>query len=221
MALRHSLLAVAILAVVSTAAAQEQDKVDSDADATQRAVVGAGILLAYFDQSELAEARAVAMRAEVARILAEAGIPLQDTSEAMRDDGSASTSGYLMRVVIFDISPLRWNLPDHTMGVTMGRQMPPANVYLFYPSILRQLGIANERNPSLTEDEVGRALGRVVVHELVHAFAPDHKHGSQGITGHAQDRLSLTVAGIVLDDESAAALAEGLRHVQGLLASAR
>lgn len=212
MVLRHSLLALTISAVISGAAAQ-QNGVVQDTESASYADGFGGMPLAYFDQASIKEARAQAMRAEVQRILAAAGIALRDTTAAIRDDGSASTSDYLVRVVILDISPLRWDLPDHAMGVTFGRQMPPGNVYLFYPSILRQLGIANERRPSLTDEEVGRALGRVVVHELVHAFAPSQKHSSQGITGHSQDRRSLTVSGVVLDDDAAAALARGWRRV--------
>ena len=209
-----------MLGVASVAMAQQV----ADANSSPARVLGAddaaaveevaGMPLAYFDQAYMNPARDAAMRAEVVRILETAGVPVDDMTEAALSGGRRSVYGFLLRIVIRDASPIAWDLPDHAMGVTIGRQMPPSNVYLFYPSIVRVLGIEGGRRKSLTDEEIGRALGRVVVHELVHAFAPDHEHGGWGIMGHAQDRHSLTVAGATLDEESAGALMQGWNRAQ-------
>lgn len=159
------------------------------------------------------------MRAEVRRIVEAAGVPVDDMTEAALNGGRRSAYGFLLRVVVRDAGPMAWGLPDHAMGVTVGEQMPPANVYLFYPSIMRVLGVRDRGRQPFTDEEIGRALGRVVVHELVHAFAPRHKHGGWGIMGHAQDRHSLTVAGATLDEQSAEALVEGWERAKRMAAT--
>lgn len=172
--------------------------------------------LAYHGPAELHEEALALAKAEVARILDEAGIAVEDFSPGLVDATERPRCGFPVRVVIKDASPLEWGLPDNAMGAARG-EMPPNSVYLFYPAILRNLGAGNGGAESLSNRALGTSLAYVTVHELVHAFAPNHKHSGWGIMGHQQDKSSLTQAGLTLHRRAADALRSGWQTVRGLL----
>lgn len=201
------LIRLIIVGLIPFAAAAEPQQEVASVESTR----ATRLPLAYFGPPELGDGVGEAMEAEVARILEAAGVPVELFSEEALDRGQRPSCGFLVRVVIRDHSPVSWGLPDGAMGVTMGRQMPPTNVYVFRQVVLQTLGVANDRAGYLSDAELGRAFGQVIVHELVHGFAPDHKHSGWGIMGHAQDATSLTQANRELKGRTVEALQDAWR----------
>jgi len=116
---------------------------------------------------------------EVAAILGSAGIATTSTV------GTPSTlvGANEIRIVILD--QLRGDpaLARRVMGCTRrGGQTRTTWVYL--SSVMWALGRSDRSGrglPPREQEEVGRALGRVAAHEIVHVLAPDLPHGRDGI----------------------------------------
>ena len=169
--------------------------------------------VAYFSSAQLGEAVQAAMVGEVERIFAEIGFQVRthDVDELSGPGGPDPAA--LLRLVIREQSARSWRINPAALGAMIGRQVPPSSVYLFASPIRRALGIATKPDGYLSAESVGWAFARVAVHEIVHAYAPDHPHSGWGITGHAQDARSLTQAGLVLDERAARAFAEGWQRI--------
>lgn len=187
-------------AVASVEAAQQQEAVASPETVA--------VPLTAISMVPLTERVRQTMTREVTRIFEAAGVPVRflTLDEA---DTATSRCKFLVRVLIRDAEPLSWNLPGETMGVTIDPQAPPGSIYLFHPAIVRNLGISDPRSGATSDERLGRALAYITVHELVHAFAPDHPHTGWGIMGYIQDAASLTQAGRTLDRSAARALRQG------------
>jgi hypothetical protein len=160
--------------------------------------------VAYFSSAQLSD---------VERIFAEIGFEVRTHDVEELSSPGAPAPETLLRLVILEQGAQRWGINPAALGAMIGRQEPPSAVYLFASPIRRVLGIANKRDGYLSAEAVGRAFGRVAVHEIVHAYAPDHPHSGWGITGHAQDARSLTQAGIVLDERAARAFTEAWQRL--------
>jgi hypothetical protein len=53
------------------------------------------------------------------------------------------------------------------------------------------------------ESLLGRAMGRVLAHELFHIFANTEKHGQQGVTKTSYNRKDLVAEGFEFDAQDA------------------
>ena len=159
-----------------------------------------------------------AVREEVNRILGEAGIEVLWTGEAPR---AVSRAGRLEVTVI--VSPSDpggegYALKAAAMGVYL-RSDESSAVFVFYRRVLDVLGLSGrvERNGGLLTPverrDLARALGRVVVHELVHRVAPSVSHSPEGVMQANLSRRSLTCRHLRLDEASRellqSAIAEG------------
>ncbi len=205
MGARYAVLVAMILSVAAVADAAESSP--SDGSFLQADPVP-GMPLAYRDQGQLSDRVRDAMRAEVARILTDAGISVDEFTREELDEGRQPVDGVLVSILVWDKHPTYWKLQENTLGVTILGETVPSVVYVFYPVVLRELGIGTKKSASYTDEEIGRALARLAVHEIVHAFCPDHKHTRWGIMGHIQGARSLTDAGATLGGSAATALVE-------------
>ena len=169
--------------------------------------------VAYFSSAQLTDEVHAAIAGEVERIFAEIGFEVRTHDVEELSSPGAPAPETLLRLMILEQGAERWGINPAALGAMIGRQEPPSAVYLFASPIRRVLGIANRPDGYLSAEAVGRAFGRVAVHEIVHAYAPDHPHSGWGITGHAQDARSLTQAGIVLDDRAARAFTEAWQRL--------
>jgi hypothetical protein len=95
------------------------------------------------------------------------------------------------------------------LGVT--RPGPPSFSWLFLGSVRSALGLGPAA--TLTGAEVSllsRALSRMIVHELVHAAAPEHPHSDAGLMSRDVDRGILLGRDVHLDPPAREALLSGL-----------
>jgi hypothetical protein len=110
-------------------------------------------------------------------------------------------------VILLPTDPVGWGLGKDVMGVVMGEEVPRRAIYLFYPAVARTLGYQPKGERSIQPKwirDVGRALGRVVSHELVHALAPEQPHAADGLMSCQLRRPQLIAPRSALDPESAA-----------------
>ena len=73
-----------------------------------------------------------------------------------------------------------------TVRIDSGRQVE--SVHVFYPVIVSTLLDRDEAAEDLSARVIGRAVGRVCAHELIHALAPRVPHARFGLMRSAMDR---------------------------------
>jgi hypothetical protein len=99
-------------------------------------------------------------------------------------DARPSTGGDVsVQAVLMPSEPAGWGIAPNAMGVVL---LPdgsrPESVFLFFPSTLRSLGLANKTCSMLHPRErkdLARAIGRVLVHESVRAVFPTLSHADE------------------------------------------
>jgi hypothetical protein len=77
----------------------------------------------------------------------------------------------------------------------------PATIWIYLPSVLRAAGLptALEALDGLQRRELGIALGRVLVHEILHLGAPGRPHASAGLMAARLGRTQLVESPAQLD----------------------
>jgi hypothetical protein len=116
---------------------------------------------------------------EVAAILGPAGIATTSAIGAPSTEGAADE----IRIVILGEFPGAAPLGGRVMGCTH-RGSLTRTTWVYLSSVLWALGKPDRdaRGMLAREQEVvGRALGRVAAHEIVHVLAPDLPHGRDGL----------------------------------------
>lgn len=179
--------------------------------------VGATILASWSDGHGLVPYRAD-VRAEVESILKDADIRIQWT------DASAKPTLETPFPVVVVMTPSEpagagWHLSPSAMGVYLSRAESSA-VYVFYHRVARVLGVASERDDMMEPSDrkrLAKALGRVVVHELVHRVAPDLPHADSGVMRGDLSRSDLIRSRLTLDDGSRSAVLAALREASNHL----
>jgi hypothetical protein len=154
------------------------------------------------------------VRTEIETILGEAGIRVRWSDLGSADDAA---DGALPVVVV--VSPSEpggagWHLSPSAMAVYLSTPTSSA-VYVFYHRVARVLGVASERDGMLLPSDrkrLAKALGRVVVHELVHRVAPHLPHADSGVMRGDLGRSHLTRASLSLDHDSRSAVLAALRE---------
>ena len=172
------------------------------------------LALLFYDPSALLGRDKDSFVLEVERLLAAARVrlawldpnPIDETEHAERRSPA-------FRAVLLGEEASRLNLHPGIMGATPERGVMEPVVYVFYPAVVRTLGL--EKRPEIVNSKPGaalcaRAVARVLAHELVHAAAPELSHGGRGIWKARLTRHSLTKRGLVLDEASAVALRAGI-----------
>lgn len=97
-----------------------------------------------------------------------------------------------LRVVLLP-RPAGRQLP-HTMGLVTRQEAPVTHLYVFLNAVAEALGLEPERPaawPLLERRNLGRALGRVVAHEVVHALRPRLPHAAHGLLATSLGRREL------------------------------
>jgi hypothetical protein len=74
---------------------------------------------------------------------------------------------------------------DRVMGLVLRDHAAPSPVWVFMDNVRATLGRPRRAN------ELGQAVGRVVVHEVIHALAPSHPHAAGGLMAPSLDRSGL------------------------------
>ncbi len=164
----------------------------SDAGPRRRAKAGApGLSLAWVDVSGLARGVEGIARWEVRSILDRAGVETLWRRASPEEEGRPGE----VRIVLVDRLLARRGSRSLVLGsIPEGPRSHPL-VWIHLRSIqatlrLRPGSAAGDLSPGARRD-LGVALGRVIVHEIVHALAPTVGHG-QGLMSRRLGRGSLT-----------------------------
>lgn len=119
-----------------------------------------------------------------------------------------------IQVILTSTLPEAWGAKHSTLGITVAEPPPRRHVVVFPRRIKQQLGfreIAAFEKIRKARD-LGRALGRVIAHEVIHALAPDHPHADEGVMLGTQKRATLTRPSRI-DDGCSLALLAALRRI--------
>jgi hypothetical protein len=88
-------------------------------------------------------------------------------------------------VILLLDDPVRLRRSQRVLGLVVPDQEPQRAVWVFLENLRLTLGIGRGPLDPKQADTIGRALGRVVAHEVVHAIAPDTPHAGEGLMRHA------------------------------------
>lgn len=133
-----------------------------------------------------------------------------------------------IQVILSPSLPEIWGFDETVMGAVLsaGRELPGALIVIFPARVAQVVGAQKTLKfprRARRDPRVARALARVIAHEVIHAVAPDHLHGENGLMRDRQSRASLLEPGSEVDSACLAAfetrLPEYLSRV-GLLAAA-
>jgi hypothetical protein len=140
---------------------------------------------------------------ELERMLDEVGIGLSWSAVP----AAAVTGPADFRVVLLAADRRQDGRP--LLGVT--DPGPPPTIWLLLGSTRSALGLDPAAGGTAADAAaLSRALGRVILHELVHAAAPKHPHAGGGLMSHRVSRAVLLGQGIRLDPPAREALLKGL-----------
>jgi len=127
-----------------------------------------------------------------------------------------ATSADTLKVILLPIEPSLWNLPPRTMGVYLGDDGVQPAVYIFVRNVLRALALnaSMQRIPTHRERQrIGRALGKVVGHEIIHVLTPDCTHETEGLMRRALGRYLLLNQRDHLEPKRVESIYRGLRQL--------
>ncbi len=137
----------------------------------------------------------------------------QVEAEAMhprREVGSADS----FPVVFTEKPPSAWGVKRRAMGIVVPAAHPRRRVIVFPNRVLRVLDVDRpaELPPAATYNPAtARAFARVVVHELVHALAPEHSHAEQGLMRGTLNRRFLLGHELPIDAACRVAISSALQ----------
>jgi hypothetical protein len=142
-----------------------------------------------------------AAHAEIERLLGEAGVGTE-WATAGPNVGRAA-----LAVVVLKADARRFHLQAEVMGLSRpgGR-----GAWILYPAVESTLRHGAPRRETLCAELRGRALGRVVAHEVVHALALSHAHSERGLMRERLGRHALLAPNIEWDSASREALRAAL-----------
>jgi hypothetical protein len=155
---------------------------------------------------------------DVERVRSEAEPILRDLGVAVRwevgTDPRPSTGGEMrIHVVLMPSEPSGWGISGNAMGVVLlPNRDQQQSVYLFYGAILRNVGLrcgGGILSPRARRD-AARAIARVLVHEVVHAVAPNLSHADEGVMHDALLVGALLSQAIQVDDRTKEEFLRGL-----------
>ena len=152
--------------------------------------------LVWIDVLGSAPFAAAGATGEASAILAGAGVA---TSWLIGDSDTVTMENEL-KVVLMAGAASGARLPERVMGGTRSGQQS-RTTWIYLSNVLWALGLEGRAVPDLTrveQDEVTRALGRVVAHEIVHAVAPHLPHSSRGLMASKMGRNVLLAAHVAL-----------------------
>lgn len=125
------------------------------------------------------------VRAEADAVFRELGVAVR--WEVGTDPEPSSSAELRIQILLMPSEPSSWRLSPAAMGVVLlpdRSRSQQSSVFIFFHPILRNLGLGRDAGAMLRPSEkkdVARALGRVVVHEVIHAVAPKLSHADEGL----------------------------------------
>ncbi len=128
-----------------------------------------------------------------------------ETSWRVHPDGSNEPPGpNEVRIFLTKSNSKSWGIKGNALGTVLGK--PRRYVYVFVPNLMTALRISRleelDRSPGRM-NEFARAMGRVIVHEIGHAFNPGRPHTDHGLMSLVITQGILRKMNLSLDRESA------------------
>ncbi len=127
-------------------------------------------------------------------------------------EGSSERSA--LRVIAVSRIPSAWKLGSDVLAVAPDPSVRQKSVYVIVPRVRRELGHTGRRGAGTDllqrQVELGRALPRLIAHELVHAVAPAHPHAKSGLMRARQGRSFLLRQKMHMDPACIEAFRQGL-----------
>ena len=170
--------------------------------------------LAWFDTVGLPDKVVQLMKRWVEETFGQIGLVIEWHETNSVSTGDEADDGYYLKVMLFGKEPATMGCPQNAMGIVIGTDFPPDAVWLFDPVIRRALQSSKRRSRPLSSEQLGRAYGRVLAHEVLHAIANDMRHADSGLMAPTHNRNLLISAGMEVDYESVVALVRGLERIR-------
>lgn len=152
------------------------------------------------------------VRAEADPIFRDLGVTVR--WEVGSDPRPSTAEEIRIQVVLMPSEPSGWGVSANAMGVVLfPDRSQQDSVFLFYPAILRNAGLGGRAGAMLKPPErrdLSRAIARVLVHEVVHAIAPNLSHADEGVMHNALLVGALLRQDIEIDDRTKEKFLRGL-----------
>jgi hypothetical protein len=163
--------------------------------------------LVWIDVSQSVEFAFEPMAADVDSLLGKVGVDVAWT----RAGPSMSVTADTFRVILLGSEgPRPWG-KHPVMGSVMPGPSPPPTVWIDLPNVLSALGLQKGASQTFFEKrDIGRALARVIVHELVHVVLPARPHSRSGLLAAQLGRDVLLWPGTEIEPALAAPFLAGL-----------
>jgi len=103
--------------------------------------------------------------------------PDRDVNWQARDHSGSADAAVSFVVILAENPPTEWNAKATAMGMVVPSDLPRRRVIVFPLRLLRVLQARRQAGGPTNawySPPIGRAMARVVVHELMHAIAPEH-----------------------------------------------
>jgi hypothetical protein len=129
-----------------------------------------------------------------------------------RGDVHSAVTGSEVVVVLLPHRPPNSRVSEGAMGAISTSEGAPRSLAVFAAEVARTLGLASAPggwSPTQRRD-FGVALGRVVVHELVHTVIPDRPHDRRGLMAASLNRNQLLRSAPPIAAETAEAFRSAL-----------
>jgi hypothetical protein len=141
----------------------------------------ADLALVWYDPSGALPDGFPALAAEVAAIFRRLGV------EASWREGGVYGEAPIpeVPVILLGRQPAAARRSERVLGLVVPAQEPLRAVWVFQDNVRLALGLGTGSLGPRDVDALGRALGRVVAHEVIHAIAPEAPHASAGLMRHA------------------------------------
>ena len=149
----------------------------------------------------------------------------EETGAAFRRSGAvvlfvAAPEPRAISATLYPEIPKHWQVHRHALGVAVGAPEERRSVFLSVGAAKRALGLSRSGRRTWPGHgpwarRLGRALGRILAHELVHAIAPDCPHTHRGLMSARLSRRLLLAPGVGFDETAERYLRRavaGIRH---------
>lgn len=174
------------------------------------------VKLAYYDLAELDPQVTSVMQGEVEAIFAQIGVSVEWVDTQALSNGSGPVENTYVKVMLCAKPYSTWKLPVGAMGHAPGDEFPRSAVYVFDSRVRGALEGGKRKFVAADPENLGRALGRAITHEVVHALTPEPFHTRSGLMRAAHDCQTLTCPEAELDDKSVAEVLRGLSVIREL-----
>lgn len=152
------------------------------------------------------------VRSEAEPIFRDLGVTVR--WEVGSDPRPSTAEELRIHVVLMPSEPSGWGISANAMGVVLlPDRSQQESVFLFYPPILRNAGLVRRAGTMLRPSErrdLSRAIARVLVHEVVHAIAPNLSHADEGVMHDALLVGALLKQDIEIDERTKEEFLRGL-----------